>query len=85
MADEEGGAATLEPAAGGAAASTASAAENGNVSSGSEDDEPVLPSRGSRGGGVKKGSECPFLDSISRQVGLAAGLVILSLQHPPVL
>jgi Zn-finger in ubiquitin-hydrolases and other protein len=32
------------------------------------DDEPVLPASGRRGG-VKKGAECPYLDTVSRQVG----------------
>ena len=34
----------------------------------SSDDEPLLPSRGGGGGSVKRGSECPYLDTVSRQV-----------------
>jgi hypothetical protein len=37
-----------------------------------ERDEFVMPKR--RGAAVKKGSECPYLDTISRQVGINAPL-----------
>lgn len=33
----------------------------------SSDDEPLMPSIGA-GGGVKRGAECPYLDTVSRQV-----------------
>lgn len=34
----------------------------------SSDDEPLLPARGSTGAGIKLGSECPYLDTVNRQV-----------------
>ncbi len=51
-----------------ASAAAAAAAQNGAAAESESDDEPVLPAAGRRGG-VKKGSECPYLDTISRQVG----------------
>ena len=47
---------------------TADAAETNGRGDDWSDDEPVLPSSGRRGG-VKKGAECPYLDTVSRQVG----------------
>lgn len=50
----------------------AAAAEANGRDDASSDDEPVLPSLGRRGG-VKKGNECPYLDTVSRQVGSSSG------------
>lgn len=33
----------------------------------SSDDEPLLPAHISRGGGIKQGAECPYLDTVNRQ------------------
>jgi hypothetical protein len=58
------------PAATSEADSLAAAATNGR-SDELSDDEPVLPSYGRRGG-IKKGAECPYLDTVSRQVGCSS-------------
>ena len=59
---------TAEQDAAHAPAEVTAAADTNGSRDESSDDEPVLPSSGRRGG-VKKGAECPYLDTVSRQVG----------------
>lgn len=51
-----------------AAVSIPERASEADAQTTSSDDEPLLPARGAGGAGIKLGSECPYLDTVNRQV-----------------